>query len=97
MNQFERDTELLEQGYFVKVSYDHSTKDKRIETSGVVDEIEHDDEYPTVIVECGGGRTLRLTWSLLEYPDETFGVEKVAFQDSILGNEGEIELLHKSV
>ena len=88
---------MVAQGDFVKVSYDHSTKDKRVEVSGVIDEIEFDDEYPTVTVECGRGRTLRLTWNLLEHPDGAFGVEKVAFHDSILGNEGELELLHEAV
>lgn len=95
MDQFEQDMENIEQGDFVKISYDHSTNDKRIEISGVIAEIVDADEFPSVTIRCGGGRHLRLTWN--RNLGGKFGVEKIAFQESILGNKGEIELLHKSV
>lgn len=92
MNQFERDMNDIEQGDFVEINYVGSMNDKQVTVSGVVDEIEENDEYPTVTVRCGNSRELRLTWNL--NLGGKFGVEKVAFQDSILGNDGEIELLH---
>lgn len=95
MNQFNRDTDDFDEGDFVKVTYDHSMHKGNVTESGVVDEIEEDDEYPTVTIRGGGGRHLRLTWNLLEYPDGAFGVKKIAFHDIILGQDGQIDLIAK--
>lgn len=95
MDQFEQDTDDLEERDFVKISYDHSMNDERFTESGVVNEIVDDCDYPMVSIECGGGKTLRLTWNRTQ--GGAFGVVKVGHQDTILGNDGEIELLHRRV